>query len=64
MAEFRVAREHFGDRMYSPGEVREAPVADVQHLVRSGVLIPLEKAIAPAPLNKSEQAPRNKGWRK
>ncbi len=35
---YRVLRQHLGDRMYQPGEEREAEAADVAHLVASGVL--------------------------
>lgn len=53
---FNVIRQHFGDKMYMPGDEREAAESDVAHLVRAGVL---EKAEA-APKNKAERAPKNK----
>lgn len=61
MAKFKVVREHYGDRHYMPGDVREVSAADVAHLVPS-VLAPLEiKAEPSAPLNKAEDAaPANK----
>lgn len=37
--EYQVKREHLGDRLYMPGDVRAAQPADVAHLVRAGVLI-------------------------
>jgi hypothetical protein len=37
--EYQVKREHLGDRLYMPGDVRTAQPADVAHLVRAGVLI-------------------------
>ena len=37
--EYEVKREHFGDRSYVPGDVREAVPTDVEHLVRAGVLV-------------------------
>lgn len=48
-----VAREHLGDRIYAPGDEREAVPSEVMHLVRAGVLIeakvepPLETKTAP-----------------
>lgn len=56
---FDVLRQHLGDRMYQPGEEREAAEADVVHLVRAGVLRKAELK----PRNKAEAAPRNKGAR-
>lgn len=61
MAEYSVLRQHFGDRLYMPGDARTANDADVAHLVESGVLVPVtaEKA-APVPKNKAMKAPKNK----
>lgn len=64
---FRVLREHDGDRFYKQGEIREAKAGEVAHLVGK-VLEPLadepesEAAKAePAPQNKAEgAAPANK----
>lgn len=54
---FEVLRRHLGDKLYEPGEEREATEGDVAHLVRSGVL----KKAEPAPKNKAEKAaPKNK----
>ncbi len=33
-----VAREHLGERHYMPGDEREADPAEVEHLLRAGVL--------------------------
>jgi len=38
MKTYRVLRQHLGDRMYMPGDEREADGAEVTHLVRNGVL--------------------------
>jgi hypothetical protein len=57
---YRVIRQHFGDRMYMPGDEREAGEADVQHLVASGVLEPAGEKSEQAPHNKAEPAPKNK----
>lgn len=67
---YTVLRRHYGDKMYEPGDDREANVADVRHLVDSGVLEPVrEKAVTepeakaegPAPQNKAVgRAPSNK----
>lgn len=38
MEEFRVLREHIGDKPYAKGDVRRARRADVQHLIAAGVL--------------------------
>jgi hypothetical protein len=32
-SKFRVVREHYGDRAYAEGEIREADPNDVKHLV-------------------------------
>ncbi len=64
MADFTVKRQHLGDRMYMPGETREAEPRDVAHLVDNGVLAPAEakaEAKAEAPVrNKAATAPENK----
>lgn len=59
---YRVLRQHLGDRMYLPGDTREAAVADVVHLVSRGVLGPLDDpAGKPAPKKKAHSgAPENK----
>lgn len=58
MAKFRVLRQHFGDRLYLPGDEREAQERDVAHLVKNGVL----KA-EPAVKNKAEPPVKNKAAR-
>jgi len=61
---FSVIRQHLGDRMYMPGEEREANKSDVQHLLDAGVLAEHEGAKAEdgAPRNKAHgRAPKNKG---
>ncbi len=59
---FLVVRQHFGDKMYMPGDEREATKAEVQHLVDAGVLAEAKAVKAePAPKNKAvKAAPRNK----
>lgn len=41
---FIVKRPHQGDRWYEAGEDREAAETEVQHLVKSGVLVASEAA--------------------
>lgn len=69
MAEFVVKRQHLGDRMYLPGDTRQAAESEVAHLIKNGVL-KREKPAKPekgkaetgAPQNKAESAaPKNKG---
>jgi hypothetical protein len=64
MARYRVLRQHEGDRLYKPGDLREASPCDVAHLVASGVIEVVPDAAAvkaePAPRNKAERPPRNK----
>lgn len=61
MKTYNVLRQHFGDKLYLPGDEREATPADVAHLVVNGVLEeksegqPKNKAKKSAPKNKSEQ---------
>lgn len=57
---FRTLRQHYGDRMYLDGEIREAEERDVAHLVASGTL---EKMAEPVK-NKAEPAASNKGAKK
>lgn len=54
---FKVIRQHMGDRLYMPGDEREAKEADVRHLVDAGVL---EKATAPPENKAKKSAPQNK----
>lgn len=57
---FNVIRQHFGDKMYMPGDEREASESDVAHLVKAGVLEPVKGKSESAPKNKAERAPQNK----
>ena len=66
---YTVLRQHFGDRMYQPGDERELDGPDGDRLVRQGVLEPAKakKAEPEAetkaerkPANKAEAAPKNK----
>ena len=55
---FDVLRQHYGDKQYMIGDVREATEADVAHLVASGVL---KRKSEPKVQNKAEKAaPKNK----
>ena len=59
---FHVIRQHYGDKMYVPGDTREAEEGAVKHLLANGVLskeAPKAKAEA-KPKNKAESAPQNK----
>ena len=64
MQQYTVKREHYGDRAYARGEIREAHPSDVAHLVQSGILEPVAAVEAvkadAAPLNKAVKAPKNK----
>lgn len=42
--QFKVKRRHLGDRIYAPGDIREASKGDVQHLIDAGVLAQLKEA--------------------
>lgn len=68
---YHVHREHQGDRFYRKGDQREAETTDVAHLVRAGVLSPIDTAepeatskseekAATKPKNKAEPAVENK----
>ena len=60
---FHVIRQHLGDKLYMPGDTREASETAVKHLVDAGVLSKdtPKKAERAAPANKSEgSAPKNK----
>lgn len=57
---YDVTRQHLGDRLYLPGDQREADPVSVAHLVKKGVLaLRDEKAERPVD-NKAVKAPRNK----
>lgn len=42
--QFKVLREHTGDRFYKTGDIREVDEMSVHHLVRNGVLLPIHDA--------------------
>ena len=54
---YTVKRQHLGDRMYLPGDEREANPDDVSHLVAKGVLAEKAKTVRK---NKARTAPLNK----
>lgn len=57
---YDVTRQHLGDRLYLPGDQRQADPISVGHLVNKGVLVLRdEKAQRPVD-NKAVKAPRNK----
>lgn len=61
MKTYEVLRQHLGDKMYMPGDTRDAAQVDVQHLIDNGVLREGKAKIEPAPSNKAEKAaPKNK----
>ena len=53
---FTTIRPHYGDKMYQPGDARDADEREVAHLVASGTL---EKMAEPVK-NKAEPAVKNK----
>jgi len=55
---YTVIRQHLGDRMYMPGEEREASPSEVRHLVKNDVLA--EAKVERRPANKVEPAVQNK----
>lgn len=58
---FEVIRQHYGDKLYMPGDMRDATENDVKHLVSSGVLKPARERKAEAePRNKMDTEPKNK----
>ena len=57
--QYVVKRQHFGDKQYYAGDVREADPRDVAHLIKSGVLE--EKNSNQTILNKAEKPAKNKG---
>ncbi len=57
--QYVVKRQHFGDKQYYAGDVREADPRDVAHLIKSGVLA--EKNSNQTILNKAEKPAKNKG---
>lgn len=58
---YTVLRQHLGDKMYMPGDEREANASDVKHLIDAGVLREAKGKAEAAPANKAEKAaPKNK----
>lgn len=57
--EFRVVRQHQGDRFYKEGETREGTKADFAHLIPR-VLQPIEAKADTAEENKAEPPVANK----
>jgi hypothetical protein len=53
MKTYSVVRQHLGDKMYMPGDKREAAPSDVAHLIAAGVL-------AEIPETKAEKSLQNK----
>lgn len=61
MKTYEVLRQHLGDKMYMPGDNREAVQSDVQHLINNGVLREAKTKSDASTLNKAEKAaPKNK----
>ncbi|MGP4691622.1 hypothetical protein [Agrobacterium cavarae] len=61
MKTYQVLRQHLGDKMYMPGDNREAVQSDVQHLINNGVLREAKAKSDTAASNKAEKAaPKNK----
>jgi hypothetical protein len=55
--DFRVVREHYGDRPYAVGEIRTADPSEVQHLVpRCLEPIPVRSKRAATPASKKPAA--------
>ena len=62
MKTYEVIRQHLGDRMYMPGDIREATEGDVKHLIANGVLKESQAKSEKVPANKAvKAAPKNKG---
>lgn len=61
LTEYRVLRQHEGDRFYNEGDTRTAAAGDVKHLIPN-VLEEIGPAAEPveAPKEKAEPAPDNK----
>ncbi|WP_336800808.1 hypothetical protein [Kaistia sp. MMO-174] len=56
---FEVIREHIGDRLYKPGDTRDAARADVAHLIGKVLAEPKPKAAKPS-ANKAAAPVSNK----
>ncbi len=57
---YEVIRQHFGDKMYMPGDERDLSEADATELVRNGVLRKPKAKAEPKVENKAEPAMANK----
>jgi hypothetical protein len=60
MPEYKVLRQHDGDKQYWEGDKRELSAADAKQLVDLGVLKEVKAKAETAPQNKAEPAPANK----
>ncbi|WP_041409359.1 hypothetical protein [Sinorhizobium fredii] len=61
MKTYDVLRQHLGDKMYMPGDQREANQGDVQHLITNGILKEATAKAEKATANKAvKAAPKNK----
>lgn len=60
MKTYEVVRQHLGDKMYMPGDAREASPPDVQHLVHNGVLKEDKAKAESKLLNKADKPLKNK----
>ncbi|EPE99529.1 hypothetical protein [Rhizobium grahamii] len=58
MKTYTVLRQHLGDKMYMPGDERQATEGDVTHLIRNGVLE--EKKSEKRVVNKAAPPVKNK----
>lgn len=61
--QYRVLRQHYGDKEYYPGDSRELNDIDGKHLVSMGLLEDAEQKKEPEPSNKMETEPQNKARR-
>lgn len=59
MPKYTVIRQHLGERLYMPGETRELPQSEAEHLIPR-CLAPLAAKAETTPKNKAEPPPRNK----
>lgn len=60
MTDYKVLRQHYGDKQYWPGDTRQAEQRDVQHLIDGGTLAAPAAKAEPKPSNKAEPAVVNK----
>lgn len=60
MQTYEVACQHYGDKQYWPGDTREANAADVQHLIKAGVLLEPEAKAETKTANKAAPPVKNK----